>query len=53
MRVEVLVSRYSRLVKTCARAYYLAGAEGDDLIQEGMLGLWRAVITFDPGAGAV
>ena len=24
--VEVLVSRYSRLVKTCARAYYLAGA---------------------------
>ncbi|MBP3312520.1 MAG: sigma-70 family RNA polymerase sigma factor [Butyricicoccus sp.] len=49
--VEVLVSRYSRLVKTCARAYYLAGAEGDDLIQEGMLGLWRAVISFDPDRG--
>ena len=49
--VEALVGRYSRLVKTCARAYYLAGAEGDDLIQEGMLGLWRAVISFDPMRG--
>lgn len=49
--VEALVGRYSRLVKTCARAYYLAGAEGEDLIQEGMLGLWRAVITFDPNRG--
>lgn len=49
--VEFLVSRYAKLVKTCARAYFIAGAESDDLIQEGMLGLWRAVVTFDPARG--
>lgn len=49
--VETLVSRYSRLVKTCARVYFMAGAEGEDLIQEGMLGLWRAVLTFDAARG--
>ncbi len=49
--VEILVSRYAKLVKTCARAYFIAGAESEDLIQEGMLGLWRAVVTFDPARG--
>ena len=45
--MEVLVHRYSRLVKTCARPYFLAGADGEDLIQEGMIGLIRAVREFD------
>ena len=49
--VETLVSQYARLVKTCARAYFMAGAESEDLIQEGMLGLWRAVLTFDTSRG--
>jgi len=48
---ETLVSGYSRLVRACARPYFLAGADGEDLFQEGMLGLLSAVRTFDPAKG--
>lgn len=48
---ETLVCRYSRLVKACARPYFLAGADGEDLIQEGMLGLLKAVRGFDSTKG--
>ena len=37
--MENLIRRYTRLVKTCARPYFLAGADAEDLMQEGMLGL--------------
>jgi len=49
---EALVSEYSRLVRACARPYFLAGGDGEDLIQEGMLGLLSAIRTFDPSKGA-
>lgn len=45
---EELISEYSRLVKICARPYFLAGGDSEDLIQEGMLGLLSAVRHFDP-----
>ena len=41
--MENLIRRYTRLVKTCARPYFLAGADAEDLMQEGMLGLLNAV----------
>ena len=44
---EALVSRYSRLVKTCARPYFLVGADAEDLLQEGMLGLLKAIREYD------
>ena len=43
---EVLVLRYSRLVKICARPYFLVGADSEDVIQEGMLGLLAAIREF-------
>lgn len=46
--LETLVTRYSNLVRACARPYFLAGADSDDLLQEGMLGLLHAVSAFDP-----
>ena len=49
---EELVKRYTRLVKTCARPYFLAGADEEDLLQEGMLGLMRAIREFDAARGA-
>ena len=49
---EALVSEYARLVRACARPHFLAGGDGEDLIQEGMLGLLSAVRTFDPTKGA-
>ena len=48
---ELLYERYKPIVRMLARAYYLAGADREDLIQEGMYGLYRAVCTYDPMAG--
>ena len=44
---EVLLERYSRLVRVCARPFFLAGGDSEDLIQEGMLGLLSAVRHYD------
>jgi len=48
---DALVSEYGRLVKACARPYFLAGGDSEDLIQEGMLGLLSAIRTYDPEKG--
>ena len=48
---DLLVRRCFRIVKSCARPYFLAGGDTEDLIQEGMLGLLKAVQEFDPGRG--
>ena len=47
-----LIEKYSQLVRICARPYFLAGGEGEDLIQEGMLGLMSAVRQYDPSREA-
>ena len=49
---EDLVKRYTRLVKTCARPYFLVGADAEDLMQEGMLGLMKAMREYDEFRGA-
>ena len=46
---EELAIRYSYLVRACARPYFLAGGDSEDLTQEGMLGLLSAIREFDPG----
>lgn len=45
---ECLVTRYTRLVRACARPYFLAGGDSEDLIQEGMIGLLAAIRGYDP-----
>lgn len=45
---ESLVTRYSRLVRVCARPFFLAGGDSEDLIQEGMFGLLKAIREFSP-----
>lgn len=45
---ECLAARYSRTVRICARPYFLAGGDSEDLIQEGMIGLLSAIRGFDP-----
>ena len=45
---EVLVERYLRLVRICARPLFLAGGDSEDLIQEGTFGLLSAIKNFDP-----
>ena len=44
---EVLVARYNRLVRTCARPFFLIGGDSEDLTQEGMVGLIKAVREYD------
>lgn len=44
---ELLVTRYNRMVRTCARPFFLAGGDSEDLTQEGMVGLIKAVREFD------
>ena len=49
---EELVMRYNRLVRVCARPFFLAGGDSEDLIQEGMLGLLSAIRSFQPDKAA-
>jgi RNA polymerase sporulation-specific sigma factor len=49
---EVLVLRYTRLVRVCARPYFLAGGDSEDLIQEGMIGLIKAIREFNSAKAA-
>ena len=44
---EQLTARYAHMVQTCVQQYFLAGGERDDLIQEGMMGLLKAIRAFD------
>lgn len=44
---EELVKRYFRPVRICARPYFLAGGDSEDLIQEAMFGLLKAIREFD------
>lgn len=42
-----LVRRYRGLIRCKARSYYLVGAERDDIIQEGLIGLFKAIRDYD------
>lgn len=49
--MEYLLDKYKFLVKKQARTLYLIGGENDDLIQEGMIGLFKAINHFRPEEG--
>ena len=46
---EVLCERYKNLVRIKSRPYFLIGADREDLLQEGMIGLYKAVRDYAPG----
>lgn len=46
--MDALIERYKRQVRNQARALYLIGGDSDDLIQEGMLGLFKAIRDYRP-----
>lgn len=49
--MDYLMIKYKSMVRRKARAMYLIGGDNDDLIQEGMIGLIKAVRDFDSEAG--
>lgn len=46
--VDFLMEKYKPLVRKKARALFLIGGENDDLIQEGMIALFKALREYDP-----
>lgn len=50
--VDYLLIKYQKLVYIWTRPYFLQGAEDDDLLQEGMIGLYKAVRDFTPGTSS-
>jgi RNA polymerase sporulation-specific sigma factor len=47
--LNYIIKKYSNLVRYKARSYFLIGAEYDDLIQEGLIGLFKAIKDFEAG----
>ena len=45
--LDALMQQFKPLVKAKAKAYFLLGGDLEDLIQEGMIGLYKAVLDFD------
>ena len=44
--LDFLISKYRLFVKAKARSYFLIGADKEDIIQEGMIGLYKAIRDF-------
>ena len=44
---EALYARYKQVVRSKARTYFLVGADREDIIQEGMIGLYKAVCDYE------
>jgi RNA polymerase sporulation-specific sigma factor len=44
--LDLLIRRYTGFVRLKASSYFLAGGDGEDLVQEGLIGLYKAVRDF-------
>ncbi len=44
--LEFLINKYKNFVRAKARSYFLIGADREDIIQEGMIGLYKAIRDF-------
>lgn len=45
--LETLLGRYRNFVRIKARSYFLVGADREDVVQEGMIGLYKAIRDYD------
>lgn len=50
--IEQLVNSYKGLIRSLANKFYLVGGDKDDLLQEGMLGLFYAITYYDEDKGS-
>jgi RNA polymerase sporulation-specific sigma factor len=49
---SALIERYMETARAKARLYYMLGADSEDVIQEGMVGLFQAIRHYSPERGA-
>ncbi|WP_424769139.1 RNA polymerase sporulation sigma factor SigH [Paenibacillus sp. sgz302251] len=45
--LEYLINKYKNFVRAKARSYFLIGADREDIVQEGMIGLFKAIRDFN------
>lgn len=50
--MDTIIERYKNFVRGKGRTYFLIGADKEDIIQEGMIGLFKAIRDFDPNKQA-
>ncbi len=50
--IDFIIEKYKELVRMKAGSMFILGADKEDLIQEGMIGLYNAVRDYDPGRDA-
>ncbi len=50
--MDYIMNKYKNLVRSKAKSMYILGADSEDLIQEGMIGLFKAVRDYDTGRDA-
>ena len=48
LALEYLLNKYKNFVRSKARSYFLIGADHEDIVQEGMIGLYKAIRDFKP-----
>ena len=46
MALEYLINKYRNFVRAKARSYFLVGADREDIVQEGMIGLYKSIRDF-------
>ena len=49
---EYILKKYMNFVRAKSRTYFLIGADKEDIIQEGMIGLYKAIRDYNPDAGS-
>lgn len=49
---DYIMNKYKNLVRSKAKSMYILGADTEDLIQEGMIGLFKAIRDYDSGRDA-
>ncbi len=52
LAVEVLLDRYRKFAHMKVHSYFLVGGNRDDIVQEGMIGLYKAIRDYRPDRGA-
>ncbi|OQB14547.1 MAG: RNA polymerase sigma-H factor [Firmicutes bacterium ADurb.Bin193] len=51
--LDEIIGRYKNLVRARARTYFLVGADSEDIVQEGMIGLFKAIRDYDASKQAM
>ena len=52
LSLDKVIENFKPMVSSISRGYFLVGGDDEDLLQEGMIGLYKAIITYDKNANS-